>query len=434
MEIIQASATKLQKRLDHTVESPLFYKIFWLVSAGMILDAADVYVANAVASTTLKNNWSTIQENSYFLSSGFLGLFIGSLIAGFIGDLKGRKIAYQINLLLFGVFTLIGAFAPNMIFLIICRLIASIGLGSEIVTGYSMVNEFAPVHNRGKWCAATSLIANCGAPITMLLCTVIIPRFSWRPIFVIIGVSAGILWYLRKDIPESPRWLLAHGQVKQAQSIIEELEVPHAQATQKVAPRKIVKTSHPSLITSLFVATVSVSATIVCQYTFTSWVPTLLVQRHIDIGNSLGLSTLMMLGAPVGCAIGAYLIDKIGRKVTIVPAFFMTAILGVFYAKQDSVVGVVIFGFLLTVGFYVLMASVVAVYVDELFPTKFRFRGAGIANGIAKLLTVAMPVTVAWLLSFTTANVIFWLISAVAVFAGAVVWFLGEETNQKDIN
>jgi Major Facilitator Superfamily. len=141
----------------------------------------------------------------------------------------------------------------------------------------------------------------------------------------------------------------------------------------------------------------------------------------------------MMLGAPVGCAIGAFLVDRIGRKKTIVPAFLLTAVFGMFYARQDTMTGVVIIGFLLTACFYVLMAAVVAVYVAELFPTTFRFRGSGIANGIAKLFTVAMPIVVAWMLKVTTTNMIFWTISAIALFAGIVVWSLGDETNQKDI-
>jgi Arabinose efflux permease len=214
------SGIELQRRIDRTHESPLFYKIFALVAGGMFLDAADVYMASAVASTVLKTGWSTLAQNSYFLSSGFLGLFIGSLTAGFIGDLKGRRVAYQINLLLFGGFTFLAAFAPNMWMLIICRLFSSIGLGSEIVTGYSMVNEFAPIHSRGKWCAAVSLIANSGAPITMLLCTLIIPHYGWRVMFAGIGIVAAILWYLRRDIPESPRWLMAHGRKpKQSRSL-----------------------------------------------------------------------------------------------------------------------------------------------------------------------------------------------------------------------
>lgn len=426
------SGIELQRRIDRTHESPLFYKIFALVAGGMFLDAADVYMASAVASTVLKTGWSTLAQNSYFLSSGFLGLFIGSLTAGFIGDLKGRRVAYQINLLLFGGFTFLAAFAPNMWMLIICRLFSSIGLGSEIVTGYSMVNEFAPIHSRGKWCAAVSLIANSGAPITMLLCTLIIPHYGWRVMFAGIGIVAAILWYLRRDIPESPRWLMAHGKETQAEQIIEQLEVNGSDDFTDIKTTKR-ETVHHSIGISLFVAIVAVSATIICQYTFTSWVPTLLLKRGINISGSLGLSTLMMLGAPVGCAIGAFLVDRIGRKKTIVPAFLLTAVFGMFYARQDTMTGVVIIGFLLTACFYVLMAAVVAVYVAELFPTTFRFRGSGIANGIAKLFTVAMPIVVAWMLKVTTTNMIFWTISAIALFAGIVVWSLGDETNQKDI-
>lgn len=426
------SGIELQRRIDRTHESPLFCKIFALVAGGMFLDAADVYMASAVASTVLKTGWSTLAQNSYFLSSGFLGLFIGSLTAGFIGDLKGRRVAYQINLLLFGGFTFLAAFAPNMWMLIICRLFSSIGLGSEIVTGYSMVNEFAPIHSRGKWCAAVSLIANSGAPITMLLCTLIIPHYGWRVMFAGIGIVAAILWYLRRDIPESPRWLMAHGKETQAEQIIEQLEVNGSDDFTDTKTTKR-ETVHHSIGISLFVAIVAVSATIICQYTFTSWVPTLLLKRGINISGSLGLSTLMMLGAPVGCAIGAFLVDRIGRKKTIVPAFLLTAVFGMFYARQDTMTGVVIIGFLLTACFYVLMAAVVAVYVAELFPTTFRFRGSGIANGIAKLFTVAMPIVVAWMLKVTTTNMIFWTISAIALFAGIVVWSLGDETNQKDI-
>lgn len=431
MELQQGT---LQNRLDQTRESPLFYKIFGLVAGGMFLDAADVYMASSVASYTLQTGWSTVQMNSYFLSSGFLGLFIGSLISGFIGDLKGRRVAYQINLLLFGGFTFLAAFAPNMGVLIFCRLMAAVGLGSEIVTGYSMVNEFAPVHNRGKWCAATSLIANCGAPITMLVCTLVLPHFGWRPLFAMIGVVAAILWYLRRDIPESPRWLIAHGRNEEAEAIVERLEINGSRnAATTDGATAVHEPVHHSLGISLFVAIVAVTATIICQYAFTSWVPTLLLQRGINISSSLGVSAMMMMGAPVGCAIGATMIDRIGRKKTIVPAFLLTAVFGMLYAHQTSMVMVVTVGFLLTTCFYVLMASVVAVYVAELFPTQYRFRGSGVANGIAKLATVAMPIVVAWMLQVASADVIFWSISAIALFAGIVVWVFGDETNQKSI-
>ncbi|MCI1699033.1 MFS transporter [Liquorilactobacillus nagelii] len=431
-------AFELKKRMDQIQPTKTFYRIFILVSAGMFLDAIDVYLASGVSSYLLKSSWSTLQFNSIFLSVGFFGLFLGSVFAGLIGDFFGRKKAYQLNLLVFGSFTLLGSFAPNMYFLIVCRLIASIGLGTEIVTGFSMINEFAPIKSRGRWCALTSFIANCGAPITMLLCTVLIPLFSWRIMFVISGGAALILWYFRRNLPESPRWSITHQKYQDAQDVIAKLEtemtsagIAKAALPNEKNAEQTAKNVNAHFGRNLFVAIFAVSAAIVCQYTFTSWVPTLLVKQGINIVSSLGFTTVMMLGAPVGAFLGSQLVDRVGRKPTIVTAFVAAAGLGLLYSHQTSAAIVMFLGFLLTTCFYVLMASVVGVYVSELFTTKYRFRGSGIANGISKLITVGMPLVVSWLLSVSNPSMIFTLISGFAIIAALIVFFFGPETNNQ---
>lgn len=428
---------ELTTRINQIQVTPTFWRVFALVAAGMFMDAIDVYLASGVSSYLLATKWATVTQNSVFLSVGFMGLFIGSITAGLVGDYFGRRRAYQLNLLIFGLFTLAGAAAPNMPVLIGCRLIAAIGLGTEIVTGYAMINEFAPISQRGRWCAATSLIANCGAPITMLLCTLIIPRFSWRAMFVIAGSLALILWYFRRNLPESPRWDINHQRYRQAEATIAQLEAE--MAARHLAPAVLEENAATSydndahLRRNLLVAIVAVTAVIVCQYTFTSWMPTLLVKKHLAVVSSLGFSTVMMLGAPVGALIGTLLVDRVGRKQTIVTAFALSAILGLWYPAQTTASGVMLVGFALTACFYILMAVVVAVYTSELFSTTYRFRGAGVANGISKLVTIGMPYLVAWLLTNVGANVIFVTIAGIAIFAGLVVLFWGPETNRRVI-
>lgn len=438
-EFDQTKARSLKVRMDQIQPTKTFYKIFILVSAGMFLDAIDVYLASGVSSYMLKTGWSTLPLNSIFLSVGFLGLFLGSVFAGIIGDFFGRKRAYQLNLLIFGGFTLLGALAPNMHFLIGCRFIAAIGLDTEIVTGFSMINEFAPIKSRGRWCATTSFVANCGAPLAMLLCTLLIPHFTWRIVFVIAGAAALVLWYFRRTLPESPRWSINHKRYQEAQVVIDQLEnemktAQIAQAKQTVKPEmaeKVAAEINSHFVRNLFVAIFAVSAAIVCQYTFTSWVPTLLVKQGVNIVSSLGFSTVMMLGAPVGAFIGSQLVNRIGRKPTIISAFIGAAILGLVYSVQKAPAMVMIIGFLLTTCFYILMASVIGVYVSELFTTKYRFRGSGIANGISKLITVGMPLFVSWLLTVANATMIFVVMSAFAIIAALVVAFLGPETNNQ---
>lgn len=414
------------RRVDRTKETKMLHRIVALVAAGMLLDGIDIYMASTVASSSLASHWSTVQQNSYFLSEGFAGLLVGSLLAGFIGDLKGRRVAYQLNLLLFGGFTLLGAFAPNMAFLTICRLGAGIGLGAEIVTGYAMVNEFAPAKTRGRLCAIISLLANSAAPVTMLLCAWIIPRFTWRPMFVAIGVLAGIIWYLRRDIPESPRWLAVHGRYDEADKIVRTLEANGIDETPVEESSKNAKFRSVGLC--LFVALVAVGATNVCQYTFTSWVPTLLVKKGINLSGTLWISTLMLLGAPVGCALSAFLLDRLGRKKVIVPAFVVTAVFGLLYAAQTQQVWAIVVGFILTMSLYVTFSAVIAVYTPELFPTQVRFRCVGIANAFAKLLTVLMPMIVGWMLTTMGSTSIF-----IAAVAAIVVAVFGTETGGKSV-
>ena len=432
----QAKVEEIISRMDRAHETPMFHRIVALVAAGMLMDSIDVYIGSAVASSALSTHWSTVAQNSTFMSAGFLGLLVGSLLAGFVGDLKGRRVAYQINLLLFGGFTFLGAFAPNMAILSLCRLGAGLGLGAEIVTGFAMVNEFAPMNRRGHWCAIVSLVANCGVPIAMLLCAFIIPRWSWRPLFVGIGVVAAVIWWLRRDIPESPRWLAVHGRYDEADAIVKQLEANGSEPEAAAAKTNTDSTRNAggrSLGICLLVAIVAVNATNVCSYAFTSWVPTILVKRGINLSSSLTTSTLMMLGAPVGCLIGSLLIDRIGRKRTIVPAFLFTGVFGMLYAFQSSTTGAIIVGFLLMMCLYVLMASVVAVYAPELFATKVRFRCVGVANAIAKLLNVLMPMVVGWMLVTLGATSIFVSISVIAIASMLIVGFFGVETAQKSV-
>src|SRR6201999_4193299 len=104
----------------------------------------DIYVASTVLGATLKSGFSTLPQNALFVSMTFLGMTLGAFATGFLGDRFGRRFTYQANLMIFGVASLASAFAPNMLFLIVCRFFMGLGLGAENVVGYATMTEFVP--------------------------------------------------------------------------------------------------------------------------------------------------------------------------------------------------------------------------------------------------------------------------------------------------
>src|ERR1700710_2175165 len=211
-------------RLDRLPISSFHYRIFWLVGAGMFFDGYDLYIAGGVLASTVQTKFSTVPQNLQFISLTFVGMTLGALITGFLGDRFGRRFTYQINLLIFGLASLAAAFAQDMNQLIVCRFVQGLGLGAEIVVGYSTLTEFVPPKTRGRWLPMMAFLLVTGVPAAALLGYLIIPAFGWRPMFVIAGIGSLVVWYLRKNLPESPRWLESQGRTQEAEALMQAIE------------------------------------------------------------------------------------------------------------------------------------------------------------------------------------------------------------------
>lgn len=437
-------AHDLLRRMDATRPTATFKKVMALTSVGVFVDAMDVYLAGGVKSTLVDTGFATNEQTAAFLSAGFLGLFIGSLIAGLVGDVLGRRKAFQFNLLLFGVATILGALAPNMTFMIVMRFFVGLGLGSELVTSFSMINEFAPVATRGRWCAIGSTIANCGSPIAMFLCLLFITVWSplgqesWRLVFVVIGVCAIGVCIARQAMPESPRWLIEHAKFDEAEQLIGRIEREMHDAglepAKEVVSEQVAMDSNSHLARNLFLGIVMVIGTSLTQYTYTTFGPSILKSVGLATQTSLLSTTITLLAAPLGALIGALLIEKLGRRVEVAGAFIWVAVFAGVYAfalGSGSTALITVLGFMMTIGFYVLNASVISVYVGELFSTKYRFRCAGICQGSGKAVNVFMPFAVTWLLANLQPSVIYFAIVGVALIAAVITIAIGPETKSR---
>src|SRR3954465_14257040 len=219
-----ASSVNAGARLDRLPIGSFHYSIFWLVGAGMFFDGYDLYVAGGVLASTIQSKFSTLPQNLQFISLTFVGMTIGSLITGFVGDKYGRRFTYQVNLLIFGLASFAAAFAQDMNQLIVCRFVQGLGLGAEIVVGYSTLTEFVPPRTRGRWLSMMGFLVVAGFPVPALLGWLIIPAFGWRPMFIVAGIGSLVVWYLRKNLPESPRWLESQGRAAEAEALMQGIE------------------------------------------------------------------------------------------------------------------------------------------------------------------------------------------------------------------
>ncbi|MFC7753950.1 MFS transporter [Tsukamurella soli] len=390
-------------RLDRLPVGRFHRRIIWLIGAGMFFDSFDVYLAAGVLGALVHSGWSTLGHNATFVSITSVGMLLGALAAGYLGDVKGRKFSYQFNLAIFGLASLAGAVAPSMEWLIVCRFFMGLGLGAEIVIGYGCLGEFVPPQVRGKWSAYLSLIANSALFFSTLLGFLIIPHLGWRVMFVIVGVGAFVIWFRRRAMPESPRWLKSQGRDAEAEAVMAGIEREFAPAQLPDPPDPAAVDDRPArklgsvdlfkppyLRRTAIAVCVHVVLNIVI-YGFVVWVPTFLVGQGLGVSSSLGYSALMSLGGPAGALIAALISDRVGRRYGILVFSLLAAVTGWAYLSSPNIYLATFLGFIMFTLVYLLVAFGIATHVPELFPTDVRLRGNGVANTTGRIAAIAAP-------------------------------------------
>ncbi len=394
-------------RLDRLPISSFHRRILLLIGIGMFFDGFDVYVAATVLGATLQTGFSTLGQNAQFVSVTFLGMMLGSLLTGFLGDRYGRRFTYQANLVIFGLASIASGFAPSMKVLILVRGLMGLGLGAELVAGFSTMTEFVPPQARGKWVGTLSAIVVSSLPITALASTLLIPRFGWRIMFILGGLGALGVWYFRKALPESPRWLESVGRTDEAEAILQRIErevslhhplPPPAPATPPPPTRNLAALISPALFPRMLVGAVTLIVANTLIYGFVTFLPTFFVQEGRGIARSFAYSLIMSVGAPVGSAVGTLTADSWGRRPTIVGASLLTILLGGIYPFIKDPILLVVAGFLLVIPIYVQVTLLFAIYIPELFPTDVRMRAGGICNTFGRGATILTPFLVVALL------------------------------------
>ena len=168
-------------------------------------------------------------------------------------------------------------------------------------------------------------------------------------------------------------------------------------------------------------------------YGFNGWLPTFLVKQGHGIVATLTFTAVMGLGAPVGSLLGSMMADRFGRRPGIVVLSLSWAALGVCYAYAGSNWALMAIGFGVMVSAYGLVAVGYSIYIPELFPTRLRLRGAGLAGAAGRLAAAGAQYGVVWAFAFGGVGAVSACMAALLVFLAAVVLLFGVETRQRSL-
>src|SRR5260370_30110480 len=363
-------------RLDRLPKSRYIRKLIILLSLGACFEFYDLffsaYIAPAFYSsgifTPTTRGFLGIDGFASFVAALFAGLFVGTLIFSPVADRFGRRAIFSFSLLWYSVCTFVMAFQSTAAAINLWRVLAGIGLEMQMITVGAYVSELAPKERRGEAFAFNQVLSFSAVPVAAFVSAVLVPRRllgldGWRWV-VIIGASGAIfIWFIRRAIPESPRWLEQQGRLEAADHSMEEMERRVRSETGANLPEtKLVEgdvyATRGALMeiwdkryrarTALLIVFHVLQP--IGYYGFARWVPTLLLTQALNAPQSLRYTSMMALASPLGPLVGMAFADVFERKWQIAWSALSIAASGLFFAQHSSTPGVILIGWLIRLG------------------------------------------------------------------------------------
>jgi MFS transporter, putative metabolite:H+ symporter len=404
-------AAVISARLDRLPATRYIWKLVLLLSLGGCFEFYDLffpaYIGPGLVHSGLFSNTSAsffgFSGLASFVAATFAGLFIGTMVFGFLADRSGRRLIFTCSLLWYSIATVVMAFQNSATAILVWRTIAGIGIGVELVTIDTYIAELMPKELRGRAFAVNQVVQFTVVPLVALLAWLLVPLHplgfdGWRWVVLIGAAGAVFVWVIRRGVPESPRWLIAHGRLEEAERVVTAMEARVESELERPLPPPLPHASEeahgtffdilrpPYLKRTLMLVVFHFFQTI-GYYGFASWVPTLIIAAGVTTTSSLRYSFLIALAAPLGPLLAIRIADTIERKWQIVASAICIAAFGLLFAQQKNPVWLIACGVMLTCSNN-WMSLAFHTYQAELFPTRVRAQAVGFVYSWSRLSAI----------------------------------------------
>jgi MFS transporter, putative metabolite:H+ symporter len=451
-------ADAIAQRLENLPASPYLWRLVILLSLGGAFEIYDLFLTGYIAPGLGRNGLLTATTQAFFGFSGigafvaatFAGLFVGTFFLGFLADRFGRRAIFTYALLGYSAASVIMACQSSSGGVLLWRFIAGVGIGVEVITIDAYITELVPSWMRGRAFAINQAVMFLAVPVVALLAWWLVPLApygidGWRWVVLIGAAASLVVWVLRLYLPESPLWLARHGKPEQALKVLAALETSASVTSVQLKPIAATapvpvtrQASFADLFRPPYLQLVVLFMTFnFCQafgfYGFANWVPTLLIEKGVNVTKSLEYSFIIAFAYPIAPFLAASFADRFERKWIICGACVAIIVFGMAFAELTTPALVIVCGVLLTAA-NTTMSYAYHAYQTEVFPTAIRARAAGIVYSMSRISATFSGFIVAYMLREAGINGVFGLITAAMVLVIVVLAAFGPNVRGKPLD
>jgi MFS transporter, putative metabolite:H+ symporter len=459
-ELAATSATEptVSARLDRLPPTRYFNGLVARIAIGGWFEFYELFMAAYVALGLIHSGlYRATTEGLFdvngfasFLGSFFAGMFIGTVALGGFTDRFGRRAVFTFAMLFYSVATFAAAFQTSPEALDVCRFFAGMGIGVQLITVDTYIAELTPYRTRGRYMAFSILVILTSVPVVAVLSYLLVPQVifgleGWRWVMIIGSAGAVLIWFLRRGLPESPRWLESKGRLAEAHAIVDHIEsrvvaetglaLPAPQSTSASAGGAVEEKAgswseiwkRPYLSRTFMLSIFNFCQTF-GVYGFGSWVPVLLFTKGITLTHSLLYTMVIAFATPLGALGAMACAERIERKWQLVGCAVVVAVFGVLFGLVRAPALILLFGSAVTIANNWLI-GIFHTYQAELYPTRIRARAVGFVFSWSRLSSIFVGFWVAALLKHSGVPAVFALISSAMLVIVVMVGLLGPKVN-----